>query len=650
MFVSKIVLSKPFKPSFERRLTKEEEIGYKKEAIEPALKYLGTEEVAMIVHGSCFPENKTKDLGCGSPYGNAALQMIPFKKLHGFNSDQLGPVGVIRDANNYSPYDSTISTRNYLFIDFEQLKSDDYANILSDKDLDIGLKETVPTKENYTYTNFPEAFANSKYLLKTANNNLKKQLLLGNLDAINLNKEFEEFKSKKGDVVYKDALFDVLAEQYKTVDFRKWDDEDKNLIQNLSKNDEAAKKRYKKIVNRAKDDYEAYILGQFIIDKQIKENTKVRKDFGYKYINDLLVGFSKSDEWANQELFLKDYEMGCPFGGPNGPQTWSIPVLDPKKFFNSDSELGPSGLYLKKKLEDALENFDNVRIDHALGLVDPYIYDRNTVEVVNNEGRLNLEKFRGDNISNIQGLDPDGNYKKVLDRIILPTLAEHGLDKNSPVWEDLVAETKIFNEVYHNQNNLPGISQLEYKRGESVKDKPNWGLIGSHDSIPAIQMVKGWQKQADAWNPLYLAGFLNSNPKRAAERDEFCNRIVNDDRERIKAKFAELFLTCKKIQISFADFFGIDKVYNLGGSKKSSNWKLRLNSNYEDSYYDNLASENPTALNMPEILKIAVQAKSDMDNIKLAKENELSDIPAQNPPEVQQIINNLDKYEKILKE
>ncbi len=154
-------------------MTKEEEISYKNEAIEPALKYLGTEEVAMIIHGSCFPENKTKDSGCGSPYGNTALQMIPFKKLHGFNSDQLGPVGVIRNANHYSPYESTISTRNYLFIDFEQLKGDNYANILSDKDLDNGLNETFLTKDNYTYTNFSEAFANSKYLLKIANINVK---------------------------------------------------------------------------------------------------------------------------------------------------------------------------------------------------------------------------------------------------------------------------------------------------------------------------------------------------------------------------------------------------------------------------------------------------------------------------------------------
>lgn len=79
-----------------------------------------------------------------------------------------------------------------------------------------------------------------------------------------------------------------------------------------------------------KDDFETYIFGQFILDKQIKENTKLRKDLNFKYISDLLVGFSKSDEWSHQDLFLKNWRMGCPNGGEYGPQLWNIPVLDPK--------------------------------------------------------------------------------------------------------------------------------------------------------------------------------------------------------------------------------------------------------------------------------------------------------------------------------
>ena len=127
----------------------------------------------------------------------------------------------------------------------------------------------------------------------------------------------------------------------------------------------------------------------------------------------------------------------------------------------------------------------------------------------------------------------------------------------------------------------------------------------------------------------------------AHDSSKYCEKIANDDSERVKAKFAELFASGKKIQISFADFFGINKTYNEGGNDKNpNNWKLRLNNNYEDTYYKNLASKKPTAINLPEILKLAVRAKADMNTVK--------DIESDQNP--QEIIDNLDKFEKILKE
>ena len=480
--------------------------------------------------------------------------------------------------------------------------------------------------------------------MKIANKNFKQKLANNDPMAQKLNEEFVQFKKEKGVDIYQDALFDVLTNEYKTMDFNKWSELDKNLIQELKNQNPKAIDRYKKITTRSKDDFETYIFGQFILDKQIKENTKLRKDLNFKYISDLLVGFSKSDEWSHQDLFLKNWRMGCPNGGEYGPQLWNIPVLDPKKLFNDDGSLGDAGLYMKKKLDASLDNFENVRIDHALGLIDPYIYDKNSVN------GNDFSHFRANNISYMPDIDPDGSYKKVLNKIILPTLAEHGIDKDYPVWEDLCTDTQTFNEIYHEKNHLPGITQLEYMRAENSQDDGDWGLVGSHDSDPATKMIKkDWVKDHDAWNIFYLAGFLNSNPKRAKYRDSFCKQIAENDSDRIKAKFAELFLTCKKIQISFADFFGIDKTYNEGGKENDTNWKLRLNKDYEDSYYKNLSSECPTAVNMPEILKIAVQAKADMNALKEAQRTG-KEPQKNNSPEVENILNNLDKYEKILKE
>lgn len=643
MLVSKISNSNRTTVLFGRKLRKDEEQDYRENALQPAFDYLGTEEVAMIVHGTSYPE-KAQDLGVGSPYGKAAAKFIPFEILHGFNSNQLGPIGVIRDAQHISPYKSTVSTRNYLFTDLNDLTTDKYANVLSQSDIDSMIDYTDDNGKDYAYSDFPEAFSNYKYLMKIANKNFKQKLANNDPMAQKLNEEFIQFKKEKGVDIYQDALFDVLTNEYKTMDFNKWSELDKNLIQELKNQNPKAIDRYKKITTRSKDDFETYIFGQFILDKQIKENTKLRKDLNFKYISDLLVGFSKTDEWSHQDLFLKNWRMGCPNGGEYGPQLWNIPVLDPKKLFNDDGSLGDAGLYMKKKLDASLDNFENVRIDHALGLIDPYIYDKNSVN------GNDFSHFRANNISYMPDIDPDGSYKKVLNKIILPTLAEHGIDKDYPVWEDLCTDTQTFNEIYHEKNHLPGITQLEYMRAENSQDDGDWGLVGSHDSDPATKMIKkDWVKDHDAWNIFYLAGFLNSNPKRAKYRDSFCKQIAENDSDRIKAKFAELFLTCKKIQISFADFFGIDKTYNEGGKENDTNWKLRLNKDYEDSYYKNLSSERPTALNMPEILKIAVQAKADMNALKEAQRTG-KEPQENNSPEVENILNNLDKYEKILKE
>ena len=88
MLVSKISNSNRNTFLFGRKLRKDEEQDYRENALQPAFDYLGTEEVAMIVHGTSYPE-KAQDLGVGSPYGKAAAKFIPFEILHGFNSNQL---------------------------------------------------------------------------------------------------------------------------------------------------------------------------------------------------------------------------------------------------------------------------------------------------------------------------------------------------------------------------------------------------------------------------------------------------------------------------------------------------------------------------------------------------------------------------------
>ncbi len=640
-------------PVFQRRLRENEKNEYRNETLQPAFDYLGVKELAMIMHGASFPV-ASNDFGTGSPYSKMSKDVIEMEMLHGFNNTQLGPNGKLSKAN-VSPYKSTVFAKNELFIDLNALKGDEYANILSDKDTG-GLLASLAVKypdddNNYSYSKFYDAFENYNIALTAAYNNFNTKVKQGNPQALKLNDEFQEFKNQNKERIVKEGLFKVLSQTYGTNDFNVWENPiDKNLPELLKNKDSKAKERFVYLAKKFGKTINTYAFEQFIAEKQIKEHKEFRQQNNFKYISDLLVGFAPADEWINKEAFLTGWRLGCPNGGTYGPQMWNVPVLDPNKLFNDDGSLGVAGKLLKNKIDSALNDCENVRIDHALGLIDPYIYDENSVEITG--GRLS-HKFHGGNISHL-GLDPKCNYKNILERIILPSMREHGLNPDDAVWEDLSNnEHTWFDEIYKRKHNLPGITQLEFARSEGSSRK-NWALIGSHDSQPAIKVLNEneWARNHYAWNPMYLAGFLHWDGSRAAERDAFCDKISHSNIDRVKAKFAELFMNSEKIQIDFADFFGIDKVYNYAGTEKPINWKLRLPKDYEDRYYKNLSSDNPTALNLPEILKIAVKAQMDREYIqyKNSGKSDAEQFKQNLAEKMQPLLQRLDKFTGILKE
>lgn len=636
--------------NFGRKLKEEEKPEYSK-AIHDALDYLGVKNLSMIVHGSSFPSDN-RDTAIGSPYSKGADKFVDFIKMNGFNSVQLGPGGSIGKKDN-SPYISKVFAKNELFIDLEPLKTKKYANILSEKTYNSLTTKNKETKDkNYNYTDFNKAFNNYDVALKKAYGNFKTKVEAKDKDALKLNKEYQTFKEENKNWVENDGLFKVLKKMHNDKNFEVWNAVDKNLPQGLKDGDKESQRRYKEIMAKHGEDIELNTFTQFLADKQLKDNTKHRKEIGFNYIGDLLVGFNESDVWANQNAFLSGWKLGCPFGGvDNSPQTWGIPVLDPKKLLNKDGSLGESGKLLKEKIAYSLKNYDNVRIDHALGLVDPYIYKENTVHKSAN-GAVQRDRLWANNVSYMHDIDPDGNFKQVLSKIVLPTFKEFGVDKNEAVWEDLGSTTPAFDWVYHNQENLPGITQTLWSRAENAPRKENWSLVVSHDFEPASEMVqKDWVRNSDAWNVDYLSGYLNPDPATSQRRNDYKNEIINSKQSRVDSKFTELFRGTKNLQIMFSDFLGINKTYNVGGQDNKDNWKLRVDNDFEDDYYRSLQDENSYALNMPEILAQAVRAKSGMEVAKIsgdaykanAKRTELDN-------KLNPLLEKLDSFKDILKE
>ena len=159
-----------------------------------------------------------------------------------------------------------------------------------------------------------------------------------------------------------------------------------------------------------------------------------------------------------------------------------------------------------------------------------------------------------------------------------------------------------------------------------------------------------YTREHDAWNSEYLAGYLNIDDGRdniGNIRKELSDLYNTNDRERIRAKFAEL-MTTPKFQISFADLLGItDVTYNVGGSKRKENWEERISADFLDKYYENLSSENPTALNVPELLKKSLQAKIDM---QVKQSNDWDKTRAELNEKYKPLLDDLQKYADILKE
>jgi len=648
---------------FGRKLKEEEKPDYEK-TINQSFDYLGIQNRALILHGSSFPDSINRNFSKGNSKRNIVTPRNPyvgspyfstkfndFMKMNGFNAIQLGPNGKLNKGDN-SPYAASVYAKNENFLVYDKLKEDDYANIIKDEDLK-GLEPIIQkTNNNYDKSDFDEAREVAGIVTGRAYKNFETKINSGDEKAQALNKEFVAFKKENKSWLEKDSIFRILSDIHGTDDFNKWDSEiDKNLIERKEAEDDDASARYDKIKSRSERKIDKYMFAQFLVDRQEKEDAIERKDSGIKFIGDLLVGFSRADEWAHPNAFVKDWEVGAEYGGAgNSQQLWNLPLINPKKLFNEDGSLGESGKLLKEKIARTSKHVENLRIDNAMGLVDPYVYRPSTIQMEDKyvDGApvkaVSREKLRAGYVANLHEIDPDNNYAKILHNIVIPTLKENGVDPKQAVWENLGEQSPTFSKVFYDQEKLPGITVAAGTRMQNAP-KDNWSLLSSHDNPPTAHYLRqGWVFKNDAWNPMYLGGYLNPDPARAKEKDKFIEEISKNPQKRLQAKYAELMRGTKNIQVSFVDFFGIDKIYNCPGTTNKDNWKLRLNSNYEDTYHKSLESESDPAMNMPQLLGVAVNAKASLD----VAEGRETDEEVNN--EVSDLETSLKKYDEIFKE
>lgn len=592
-----------------------------KKTIKKALKALGKKNLAFIMHNGSFPAAANQNTGFGSINSEAGKEFIGYASGL-FDAIQLGPAGKTKGCDS-SPYTGTIFSDNPLFIDLKQLTTKAWNKILSEDTYNQIVnenpnKDTNKTAYSYIYKKQNEA-------LQEAWNNFKANPVK------KLEKEFKQFKSENSFWLDKDSLYEALSIEHGNDYWPLWNSEtDKNLFnpESIEQRMEFAK-RIEEIEKKYSDEIEMYKFIQFVISKQNEETREFAQKHDIKMIADRQVAFSDRDTWAYQSLFLKGWCLGCPpdYFSKDG-QAWGFPVMDPERLYNADGSLDEGGLLLKNLYKKMFrENPGGVRIDHIVGLIDPWVYKSGKKpKIEQGAGRLysspehpELSKYA---IAKIEDLDMEltadkekrvkalskqqiKDYGRLIEKIVIEAAKEEGLDKDAIVCEDLGTLTNPVAAVMETYG-LQGMKLTQFVEADKPEDpyrccninKRTWAMVGTHDNEP----IKMWADQNIHTHTGYLhaKNLVDDLFAEADNKDDIIVKLTDDAEFLAQTKLVELFASCaENIQIFFTDYFNIYDVYNRPGTSGDANWSLRLPDNYKEL----------TPINLANILKLAIIAR-----------------------------------------
>lgn len=346
-------------------------------------------------------------------------------------------------------------------------------------------------------------------------------------------------------------------------------------------------------------------------------------------IADRQVAFSDRDTWAYQALFLKGWCLGCPpdYFSKDG-QAWGFPVMDPDRMYNADGSLDEGGQLLKNLYKKMFrENPGGVRIDHIVGLIDPWVYKAGKKpKIEQGAGRLysspehpELSKYA---IAKIEDLDMEltadkekrvktlskkqiKEYGRLIEKIVIAAAKEEGLDKDAIVCEDLGTLTNPVAAVMK-EYGLQGMKLTQFVEADKPEDpyrccnidKRCWAMVGTHDNEP----IKMWADQNIHSHIGYLhaKNLVDDLFAEAENKDDIIVHLTDDAEFLAQTKLVEIFASkAENIQIFFTDYFNVYDVYNRPGTSGDANWSLRLPDNYKEL----------CAINLANILKLAIIAR-----------------------------------------
>ena len=589
--------------------------------IRKALKALGKKNFVFIMHNGSFPSVEGENTGFGTINSQAGKNFIDYASGL-FDAIQMGPAGKTKSSDS-SPYTGTIFSNNPLFIDLKELTTDKWHKILSEKTFK-DIVDNNPNKDK-NKTSYSYITKRQDEALTEAYENFLK------LNDKKLNAEFDTYKIENDSWLDKDSLYEAFALENGTDYWPNWKNKaDKNVFNPKSIEEKIEYgKRIDEMSKKYAKEIDKYKFIQFVLNKQNVETKKYVDSKNIKMIADRQVAFSDRDCWAYQSLFLEGWCLGCPpdYFSKDG-QAWGFPVIDPEKLYNSDGSLGEAGILMKNLFKKMFkENPGGVRIDHIVGLIDPWVYKAGKKPMPEQgAGRLysspehpELSKYA---IAKLEDLDttltPDKEkrvkslteeqirlYGRLIEKIVIAAAKEEGLTKDSIVCEDLGTLTNPVAAVMK-EYELLGMKLTQFTVPTEDDDpyrcknitKKCWAMIGTHDNQPVSLWAKSLVHTHEGY--LHVKNLVEDLFKEAPNKDEIIVKMTNDENFLKETKLVELFACqAENIQIFFTDFFGMNQTYNTPGTSGDKNWSLRLPNNFAQM----------ETINLPLLLKKAIIAR-----------------------------------------
>lgn len=589
--------------------------------IKKALTALGKKNFVFIMHNGSFPAAAGENTGFGTINSDGGKEFINYAAGL-FDAIQMGPAGKTKKSDS-SPYTGTIFSNNPLFIDLKQLTTSKWHKILSEATFNE-IVENNPNKgknrTSYSYITIKQ----SQAMMEAYKNFI-------NLNDKQLNKEFNKYKLENDSWLDKDSLYEAFSLENGSDYWPIWKNkQDKNIF-NPKSNEEKIEfaKRIDEISKKYAQEIDEYKFEQFILYKQNLETRKLAESKNIKMIADRQVAFSDRDCWAYQSLFLEGWCLGCPpdYFSKDG-QAWGFPVVNPEKLFNSDGSLGDAGILMKNLYKKMFhENPGGVRIDHIVGLIDPWVYKKGKKPMPEQgAGRLysspEHEELKKYAIAKLEDLDTTLTsdkekrvktlteeqiklYGRFIEKIVIAAAKEEGLTKDSIVCEDLGTLTNPVAAVMKDYD-LLGMKLTQFTV-PTEEDDPyrcknitprSWAMIGTHDNQPVTVWANSLIHTHEGY--LHVKNLVDDLFSEEQDKDSIIVKMTNDADFLKETKLVELF-ACKaeNIQIFFTDFFNMNETYNVPGTSGDKNWSLRLPDNYKEMQ----------TINLPLLLKKAIIAR-----------------------------------------